>query len=184
MEYQTCYTITCEPTSRLGNIIEAINKGDHWFEKDGHNDEPCKMLLLHNMWYYHETEMLVISKQFPECVITLHGEGEESGDIWRKYFCNGELQTAKAELVYEPCILQPNPKIVITQAVRAFLLENNFVSAEWIGSCGQLYCVIAGMNKPLKIEDYKSDSQVRTRWSQLVGQLTKEYGNISVEFSV
>ena len=37
-------------------------------------------------WYEHEEEMRQFSKRFPDVVFKLSGEGEESGDIWVKYF--------------------------------------------------------------------------------------------------
>lgn len=35
-------------------------------------------------WYENEDEMLELSQEFPEVLFKLHGEGEESGDIWDK----------------------------------------------------------------------------------------------------
>jgi hypothetical protein len=32
----------------------------------------------------------------PDVLFTLSGEGEESGDIWRKYYKNGKCQTTAA----------------------------------------------------------------------------------------
>ena len=61
------------------------------FEPDGSSSDSCK-------WYEHEDDMKVMSKDFPEVLFTLHGEGEESGDIWNKYFLNGKVQVCKAEI--------------------------------------------------------------------------------------
>lgn len=52
-------------------------------------------------WYEHDTDMLDISRQFPTCKFVLEGEGEEPGDMWRKYYYNGHMQTAYAEITYE-----------------------------------------------------------------------------------
>lgn len=65
-------------------------------------DDSCK-------WYEHEDDMKRISKEFPEVLFTLHGNGEESGDIWVKYFKNGKMQTSKAEIklaAFDPKQLQ------------------------------------------------------------------------------
>lgn len=53
-------------------------------------------------WYEHETDMRVFSKEIPEVLFTLHGEGDENGDIWKKYFLNGKCQVAKAVIQFLP----------------------------------------------------------------------------------
>lgn len=53
-------------------------------------------------WYDYEEDMLDISKQFPDVLFCLHGEGEESGDIWDHYFLNGKAQYCKAEINIPP----------------------------------------------------------------------------------
>jgi len=53
-------------------------------------------------WYDHEEDMLKISARFPEVEWVLDGEGEESGDIWRKTFKNGAmLSNKKAKIVFD-----------------------------------------------------------------------------------
>lgn len=58
-------------------------------------EEPIK-------WYDHEKDMWVFSRQFPQVLFTLFGEGEKSGDIWRKYFKNGKMQVARAQITFAP----------------------------------------------------------------------------------
>jgi hypothetical protein len=70
-------------------IIAGIAGYDYLF------DNSCK-------WYEHEEDMIAYSKKHPDLVFKLHGEGEESGDIWQKWFVNGKMQTCHAKIVFDP----------------------------------------------------------------------------------
>ena len=52
-------------------------------------------------WYDHETHMRQISRKYKDLLFILRGEGEESGDLWVKYFKNGKMQTARARVEYD-----------------------------------------------------------------------------------
>jgi hypothetical protein len=51
-------------------------------------------------WYEHEEDMLAISRKHPETLFILSGEGEEGGNLWKKYFQKGLIQSAYAQIVY------------------------------------------------------------------------------------
>lgn len=53
-------------------------------------------------WYEHEEDMLKLSNEFSKTLFKLHGEGEENGDIWDKYFLDGKMQECYAELILPP----------------------------------------------------------------------------------
>lgn len=53
-------------------------------------------------WYDNEDDMLLLSKEFPDVLFKLHGEGEDNKDIWDKYFINSKMQYCPAEIIYPP----------------------------------------------------------------------------------
>ncbi len=52
-------------------------------------------------WYDHDRDMKKVSEAFPDTLITLRGEGEDSGDIWTTYYLNGKMQRCKAVIAFE-----------------------------------------------------------------------------------
>lgn len=52
-------------------------------------------------WYEHDEDMIKLSLQFPETVFCLYGEGEESGDLWYKYYKNGKKQICEAKITFD-----------------------------------------------------------------------------------
>ena len=50
-------------------------------------------------WYDHEIDMKALSKQFPDFLFELRGQGEENADIWLKWFFRGKMQGGKAKIV-------------------------------------------------------------------------------------
>ena len=53
-------------------------------------------------WYDHRDHMARLSKQHPNVLFTLNGEGEESGDLWREYFKNGKSHRIRAKISFDP----------------------------------------------------------------------------------
>lgn len=41
-------------------------------------------------WYEHDLEMIAVSKKNKDIVFILDGDGEETGDVWRKFYLNGK----------------------------------------------------------------------------------------------
>lgn len=48
-------------------------------------------------WYEHEVNMEQLSAQFPDVLFELHGEGEESNDVWDKTFKGGTLVSERSD---------------------------------------------------------------------------------------
>ena len=91
MGYYTNYDLTVEYLRPLRKgvseeIFEAISA--RIAEISDYRDpfkSDCK-------WYKHEEHMRRVSTEFPDILLTLNGEGEESRDIWVKYFLAGKMQ--------------------------------------------------------------------------------------------
>ena len=57
-------------------------------------------------WYDYDEDMLHLSSKFPEMTFMLHGEGEESEDLWNTYYYDGTAEECKANIEY------PKPKAI------------------------------------------------------------------------
>jgi len=115
MGYCTWYEFSTQDNKhKVGDIVSYMKnkeESDVWFYpfsyafKDylGSEDRNDFDLSPDNTvkWYDHDEEMLELSKQFPNTVFCLHGEGEESGDLWYCYYKNGKKQYCPAQIVYE-----------------------------------------------------------------------------------
>lgn len=64
-----------------------------WMHFVNGNADSCK-------WYDHDDDMRWLSNKFPTVLFTLKGEGEESGDLWVKYYKGGKCQEARAEITF------------------------------------------------------------------------------------
>lgn len=51
-------------------------------------------------WYEHDEDMIELSKAFPNFTFCLHGEGNESCDMWDTYYYRGELEHCPVEVRY------------------------------------------------------------------------------------
>lgn len=106
MGYYTCYTMnarTIDGYNLTEEMEAAICKrlreisGDAIFE--GKTFEDCLSDEL--KWYKHEHDLLELSKEFPNVIFALEGEGEERDDTWRLYVHNGEYERGYAQIVWK-----------------------------------------------------------------------------------
>jgi hypothetical protein len=65
--------------------------------------EDCSKLTGEGKWYDHEEDMEKISSQFPGILFVLKGEGDESDDLWKNYFLNGQMGGGSATITYPAC---------------------------------------------------------------------------------
>lgn len=105
MGYYTQYKLKIEANLDIFSLIEEdFHDGkiptEYGTLKDifpymGDFSDECK-------WYGHNEDMLAISTQYPNVTFVLEGHGEETGDVWKKWYRNGNVHVSKPELVYEP----------------------------------------------------------------------------------
>lgn len=87
-------------TVPVDDVVEEFINSEPFLYK---NTEPIARSLEDSCkWYEHEDDMKRLSLKFPDVLFTLRGEGEESGDVWVKYFKEGKMQVSKAEVKLEP----------------------------------------------------------------------------------
>lgn len=100
MGYYTRYELGISRTSSIAEyesiwqLIETDNGEYDYIRYAVIDGEQCK-------WYEHEKDMKQFSLKFPHVLFTLHGEGEEAGDLWIDYYKNGKVQHCVAKITYE-----------------------------------------------------------------------------------
>lgn len=83
------------PLERVISEYITARKDEFGTNPDGTQQDPSK-------WYQAEEEMREMSAEIRNVLFTLHGEGEETGDIWDAFFLNGKSQKEKAVLTINP----------------------------------------------------------------------------------
>lgn len=101
MGYMTYFTVSRndgEPFTP--EQLEALDQLDVFDNKTEGGDDRVVALEGAAKWYYCSVDMKEFSRAFPDVVFRLHGEGEESGDLWDAYFKNGKWQECRADIIY------------------------------------------------------------------------------------
>jgi hypothetical protein len=103
MSYRTWHTLgffkedaKTEVDNKL-EIVKALREFapdvEDFLDEDGStNDE--------DSWPGMDEEMREFSKQWPDVVFYIHGEGEEDPDLWDAYYKNGQAQYCPAVITY------------------------------------------------------------------------------------
>lgn len=99
MGYETRYNLKWDGRyDEISDEIKLRQEADGEFmygvDEEGRCTDCCK-------WYDAEKEVRTFSKIYPTVLFTLSGEGEESGDIWKRYIKNGKCQYAEAKMVFD-----------------------------------------------------------------------------------
>lgn len=51
-------------------------------------------------WYSYKKDMQTLSKLYPDVMFYIEGKGEEEGDLWHAYCCNGDYKEEHAVITY------------------------------------------------------------------------------------
>lgn len=110
MGYYTNFTLGCYDNransfdisfeTKLGKALTAAlhEINEYYFDDDfdlkTFSYDSCK-------WYDHDEDMVKLSLRFPDYTFILEGEGEETGDLWRTIYHDGQLERLNVKIVYE-----------------------------------------------------------------------------------
>lgn len=103
MGYYTAYVLnlpaenplTEDGLTQMDEIVDAFQVFEEGSARDGYWYGYAK-------WYDYEQDMARLSKQFPDILFELHGNGEDQEDIWYAYFQDGKVQHCQAEIYFAP----------------------------------------------------------------------------------
>lgn len=115
MGYQTNYTLTLQPV--YGRQVVELKSDAPLLEtikelRAKNSEAQCSLTEdggcsgNDSRWYEHENELKEFSAANPGVLFTLHGEGEDPSDQWKKYFLNGKVQVARARISIAPVDLE------------------------------------------------------------------------------
>jgi len=96
MGYYTNHTINVsaptEETSKgvFKEILDSL--GDPFSETKAEKLASQGETEIEAKWYDRETALKAISKRFPDAIITVHGYGEEPGDVWAERWKSGDRE--------------------------------------------------------------------------------------------
>jgi hypothetical protein len=107
MGYYTSFSLTIhEGTADLEDVrlalyrvmAEEVSHNEYLFVNEGDQIVTGDSI----KWYDHDEDCAEMSKNFPDAVFKLHGEGEDGGDLWDSYYKNGKMHICRATMTYPP----------------------------------------------------------------------------------
>lgn len=93
MGYYTSYSISVSDESKLNKVLKLLHN-----ISDG--EVPSDSAYFNAKWYDFEEHVYAVSKQVPNILITIEGEGEDNGDLWIEYWMNGKVCGGQAQIIY------------------------------------------------------------------------------------
>ena len=116
MGYYTYYSINVINANEVSrerliaaskDLFHSLEGDDTYFDSDlyEHNPtiNPFDWVSDDEMkWYECEDDMVKLSRDYPELVFEVEGQGEDRDDNWRAYFANGKFYLCRGYIYYEP----------------------------------------------------------------------------------
>lgn len=97
--------VIAKQLEELNAEIEKMNVFEEGSLEDG--------LYTYGHWYDYDLDMLKLSAKYPDYIFELHGNGEETEDLWIHYFVGGRSQYCHAKITYDSfsanCLKPPPP---------------------------------------------------------------------------
>jgi len=137
MAYYTNYTLTVYPESARPEILLALAKLPYFEGEDNIDDA----LSNDNKWDGWQAGCTAISAQLPDCLISLVGQGEDTGDLWRADFMGGEMV---ASWQANSAVLAPDAELIkkaceASNALNELKQLNLYVSSHVMGFENKAY---------------------------------------------
>lgn len=89
-----------ENDSELSIITDGIYLSKYK-DENAYKDWPEDFNIYEKKWYKYKDDLLRLSKQFPYLKIEVERSGEETADVEKTWFYNGQMQTSKVRFVFD-----------------------------------------------------------------------------------
>ena len=106
MGYYTNFTVSYKEVNGFPIELDVVGEIEKKLEEMEFEDGN-----FNSKWYHFTEDMCKLSVEFPYVLFTLHGEGEESPDLWEEHYLDGKYQTAVAKIVYPKVNLKGKWKV-------------------------------------------------------------------------
>ena len=94
MGYYTMFEFQTDKEELINKLREKYDCANYALDDYGEPNNSTK-------WYDHESDIKEFSKDYPNEVFKLIGNGESNDDMWIKYFKNGKVQICKAKITFD-----------------------------------------------------------------------------------
>lgn len=98
MGYCTYYSLSVENSTENFEIYSKRLQEISGFQPIALCGDSCDYI----KWRNRDEDMISLSKEYPDVLFILDGNGDDADDIWRAYYQNGKYKYSKADIIYKP----------------------------------------------------------------------------------